>query len=43
MRRLQLVAFGEPSEVVELNTFFEPVLGPEEDRSGKILFRFGVH
>jgi NADPH:quinone reductase-like Zn-dependent oxidoreductase len=30
MRRLQLVAFGDPSDVVELNTFVEPVLGPEE-------------
>jgi NADPH:quinone reductase-like Zn-dependent oxidoreductase len=30
MRRLQLVAFGEPSDVVELNTFFEPAPGPEE-------------
>jgi NADPH:quinone reductase-like Zn-dependent oxidoreductase len=30
MRRLQLVAFGEPSDVVELNTFLEPALGPEE-------------
>jgi NADPH:quinone reductase-like Zn-dependent oxidoreductase len=30
MRRLQLVAFGEPSDVVELNTVSEPVLGPED-------------
>jgi NADPH:quinone reductase-like Zn-dependent oxidoreductase len=30
MRRLQLVAFGEPSEVVELDTVFEPVLGADE-------------
>ena len=30
MRQLQLVAFGEPSDVVELNTVSEPVLGPED-------------
>ena len=30
MRRLQLVAFGEPSEVIELDTVSDPVLGPEE-------------
>ena len=30
MRQLQLVAFGEPSEAVELNTISEPVLGPED-------------
>jgi NADPH:quinone reductase-like Zn-dependent oxidoreductase len=30
MRQLQLVAFGEPSEVVELNTVSEPVLGQED-------------
>ncbi len=30
MRQLQLVAFGEPSEVIELNTVSEPVLGPED-------------
>jgi NADPH:quinone reductase-like Zn-dependent oxidoreductase len=30
MRRLQLVAFGEPSEVIELDTVSNPVLGPEE-------------
>jgi NADPH:quinone reductase-like Zn-dependent oxidoreductase len=30
MRQLQLVAFGEPSEVVELTTVPEPALGPEE-------------
>ena len=30
MRRLQLVAFGEPTDVIELNTASEPVLGPEE-------------
>ena len=30
MRQLQLMAFGEPSEVIELNTVSEPVLGPED-------------
>ncbi len=30
MRQLQLVAHGEPSEVIELNTVSEPVLGPED-------------
>jgi NADPH:quinone reductase-like Zn-dependent oxidoreductase len=29
-KRLQLVAFGEPSDVIELNTVSEPVLGQEE-------------
>jgi NADPH:quinone reductase-like Zn-dependent oxidoreductase len=30
MRQLQLVAFGEPTEVIELNTVSEPVLGQED-------------
>jgi NADPH:quinone reductase-like Zn-dependent oxidoreductase len=30
LRRLQLVAHGEPSEVIELNTVFEPALGQED-------------
>ena len=30
MRQLQLVAHGEPSDVVELNTLSEPALGPED-------------
>jgi NADPH:quinone reductase-like Zn-dependent oxidoreductase len=30
MRQLQLVAFGEPSEVIELNRVSEPVLGQED-------------
>ena len=30
MRQLQLIAHGEPSEVVELTTVPEPALGPEE-------------
>src|SRR6201987_2757748 len=30
MRQLQLVAHGEPSDVVELNAVPEPVLGPED-------------
>jgi NADPH:quinone reductase-like Zn-dependent oxidoreductase len=30
MRQLQLTAFGEPSEVIELNTVSEPVLGQED-------------
>jgi NADPH:quinone reductase-like Zn-dependent oxidoreductase len=30
MRQLQLIAHGEPSDVIELNTVFEPVLGQEE-------------
>ena len=30
MRRLQLVAHGEPSDVIELNTVSEPALGPED-------------
>jgi hypothetical protein len=30
LRQLQLIAHGEPSDVIELNTGFEPVLGQEE-------------
>src|SRR5262249_55083479 len=30
MRQLQLIAFGEPSEVIELHTVSEPVLGQED-------------
>jgi len=30
MRQLQLIAFGEPSEVIELNTVPEPALGQED-------------
>jgi NADPH:quinone reductase-like Zn-dependent oxidoreductase len=30
MRQLQLAAFGEPSDVIELNTVSEPVLGQED-------------
>jgi NADPH:quinone reductase-like Zn-dependent oxidoreductase len=30
MRQLQLMAFGEPSEVIQLNILPEPVLGPED-------------
>jgi NADPH:quinone reductase-like Zn-dependent oxidoreductase len=30
MRQLQLVAFGEPSDVIELHTVTEPVLGQED-------------
>src|SRR5713226_8767062 len=30
MRQLQLVAYGEPSDVIRLNTVAEPVLGDEE-------------
>ena len=30
MRQLQLVAFGEPSEVIELKTASEPGLGQED-------------
>jgi NADPH:quinone reductase-like Zn-dependent oxidoreductase len=30
MRQLQLMAHGEPSDVIELNTVPEPVLGPED-------------
>src|SRR5713101_4169300 len=30
MRQLQLIAHGEPSDVIELNTVSEPVLGEEE-------------
>jgi NADPH:quinone reductase-like Zn-dependent oxidoreductase len=30
MRRLQLIAHGEPSDVVQLNTFSEPTLGHED-------------
>jgi hypothetical protein len=29
MRQLQLMAFGEPSHVIQLNTLAEPALGPE--------------
>ncbi len=30
MRQLQLIANGEPSDVVELNTVSEPALGQED-------------
>jgi len=30
MRQLQLVAHGEPSDVIELSTVPDPALGPEE-------------
>jgi len=30
LRQLQLVAFGEPSQVIQLNTVSEPVLGQED-------------
>ena len=30
MRQLQLIAYGEPSDVIELNTVSEPTLGQEE-------------
>jgi NADPH:quinone reductase-like Zn-dependent oxidoreductase len=30
MRQLQLMAFGEPSDVIQLNTLPEPALGPED-------------
>ena len=30
MRQLQLIAHGEPSDVIELNTVAEPALGHEE-------------
>src|ERR1700716_2817237 len=30
MRQLQLIAHGEPSEVIELSTIFEPALGEED-------------
>src|SRR5262249_26484540 len=30
MRQFQLMAFGEPSEVIQLNTLAEPALGPED-------------
>ena len=30
MRQMQLVAHGEPSDVIELNTAAEPMLGAEE-------------
>jgi NADPH:quinone reductase-like Zn-dependent oxidoreductase len=30
MRQLQIIAHGVPSDVIELNTVFEPVLGQEE-------------
>src|SRR5436309_3601650 len=30
MRQLQLIAHGEPSDVIELNTVSEPTLGPED-------------
>ncbi len=30
MRQLQLVAHGEPSDVIELNTVSEPALGPDD-------------
>ena len=30
MRRLQLVAHGEPFDVIELNTVPDPALGPED-------------
>jgi NADPH:quinone reductase-like Zn-dependent oxidoreductase len=30
MRQLQLIAHGEPSDVIEINTVSEPALGPED-------------
>src|SRR6266852_4998861 len=30
MRQLQVIAHGEPSDVIELNAFSEPALGPED-------------
>ena len=30
MRQLQLIAHGEPSDVIELNTVSEPALGQED-------------
>ena len=30
MRQLQLMAFGEPSDVIQLNTLAAPALGPED-------------
>jgi NADPH:quinone reductase-like Zn-dependent oxidoreductase len=30
MRQLQLIAHGEPSDVIELNTVSEPALGEED-------------
>jgi NADPH:quinone reductase-like Zn-dependent oxidoreductase len=30
MRQLKLIAHGEPSEVIELNTVAEPALGQED-------------
>ena len=30
MRQLQLMAFGEPSDVIQLNTLAEPALGPDD-------------
>ena len=30
MRQLQLVAYGEPADVIELNTVAEPAVGPDE-------------
>jgi hypothetical protein len=54
MRQLHLIAHGEPSDVIQLNTVSAPTLGQEEvvismeaaplksNRSGKILFKFGV-
>jgi len=30
MRQLQLMAFGEPSDVIQLNTVAERALGPED-------------
>jgi hypothetical protein len=32
MRRLQLIAHGEPADVIELNTVSEPTLGQERDQ-----------
>jgi len=30
VRQLQLIAHGEPSDVIELNTVSQPALGPED-------------
>ncbi|MDX6530207.1 MAG: hypothetical protein QOH41_2497 [Blastocatellia bacterium] len=35
MRQLQLMAHGEPSEVIELNTVSESALGQEDVHSGR--------
>ena len=41
MRQLQLIAHGEPSDVIQLNTVSEPTLGQEDERLCGTLGKIG--